>query len=358
MNANGTGARRIATSARGPDWSPTGAGLAFENAAGAVVVAAADGKDAHDVVSNGADPAWSPDGTRLAFVRAGAIFVSGADGSDERLLVNSGAEPDWSPDGGRLVFARPARPNPGLEIMPVDGGAGRSLTAGFDSEPAWSPDGRSIAFTHCWNPHRNCPDDATVIRAIRPDGTGARTLSFADDEVYDSSPSWAPDSRRLVYASAAQYEDGGDSHLRLAPGARLLTRTPTPRAAVVIHARGGRVLARITPVGEALALAVTRTVTAVLVRGRSGVRVEIYAPHRRTIRLRRASARELAADGSLLAFRVGRTIYEIDARRGRAHVVARASTTPIGLSIVGRRIAWAENLRPGRARIRTLVRPR
>jgi hypothetical protein len=51
---------------------------------------------------------------------------------------------------------------------------------------------------------------------------------------------------------------------------------------------------------------------------------------------------------------MARSIFAVDAARGRPHRIARAAATPIGLSVVGRRIAWAENL--GRkARVRALT---
>jgi hypothetical protein len=63
-------------------------------------------------------------------------------------------------------------------------------------------------------------------------------------------------------------------------------------------------------------------------------------------------AKDLSTGTGGLVFRVGRLVYAL---RGRtATLVARAATVPIGLSIEGRRIAWAENVR-GRGRVRTLT---
>jgi hypothetical protein len=52
-----------------------------------------------------------------------------------------------------------------------------------------------------------------------------------------------------------------------------------------------------------------------------------------------------------IAYRVGRSIHVV----GRGEV-ARAAAAPIGLSIDGRRIAWAENVR-GSGRIQSLTLP-
>jgi hypothetical protein len=355
IKANGTGGRQIAAPARHPDWSPSGSMIAYDDSAGSLVVVDADGSNRHVVADHASDPAWSPTGKELAFVRGEAIFVVGSDGTGERRLVDSALEPDWSPDGTHLVYAR-ASPGHGLAIAGADGSAAHGLTADYDTAPAWSPDGRSIAFAHCTNAHLNCPDDALVIRAVRPDGSGARNVTPLDDERYDASPSWAADARRIVYASRADYQDDGDPHLYVAPGGRRLTHPPSPITPIVFYTRSGRVLRSTRPRGEAVGVAVTRTTIAALVRAQGSVRLEIYTPRRRTIRLTARPAHELAASGTLLVFRSGRLIYAVDARRGRPRMVARASASPIGLSIVGRRIAWAENLRSG-ARVRVVSLP-
>ena len=65
----------------------------------------------------------------------------------------------------------------------------------------------------------------------------------------------------------------------------------------------------------------------------------------------------LAASGPRLVIRVGLRILLFDTRSGRLASIALARATPIGLSIVGRRIAWAENV--GRtARVRSVLLPR
>jgi hypothetical protein len=53
-------------------------------------------------------------------------------------------------------------------------------------------------------------------------------------------------------------------------------------------------------------------------------------------------------------FRIGRSIRSIDITTGRIRTIARASSMPVGLSLVGSRLAWAENLKSGGARVRAL----
>jgi Tol biopolymer transport system component len=351
MNADGTGARRVAVNGRNPDWSPDSSKLAYDDGEGAVVVSDATGANAQTVL-RGADPAWSPDGTRLAFARQQTIFVAGPDESGERMVTTGAVAPDWSPDGTKLVFARTDKSQPGLGIVNVDGTAARSLTSGDDRQPAWSPDGRTIAFAHCWGPHAGCPSDATQIVVVAPDGSGRRVRTNDSDETEDRAPAWAPDSQRLVFARSRSWQDDGDSHIFA--GSRRLSHAPAPRTPILVRSRGGRPLATIDPGGEAVSLAVTRELTAALVRGNTW-RLEIYSPKRRIVNLgKQRITSTLAASGRSVVFRAGRGIYVIHARSGRLRLVARAAGTPIGLSIVGRRIAWAENARGG-ARVRAVT---
>ncbi|HEY6461897.1 MAG TPA: hypothetical protein VIY73_17145, partial [Polyangiaceae bacterium] len=67
-----------------------------------------------------------------------------------------------------------------------------------------------------------------------------------------------------------------------------------------------------------------------------------------------ATAPELSAGDGTLVFRVGRSIRAVDTTTKRVRTVAKAAATPVGLSIAGRRIAWAENV-GGRARIRAIT---
>ena len=76
----------------------------------------------------------------------------------------------------------------------MDGGRRRELVAGGAYEPAWSADGKLIAY--------QCEGEVCVTNA---DGSGhARRL--APD---GGDPSWAPDSRRLVFE---HYLYGGTGH--------------------------------------------------------------------------------------------------------------------------------------------------
>jgi hypothetical protein len=229
-----------------------------------------------------------------------------------------------------------------------------SLTSTRDGQPAWSPDGNKIAYAHCSSATATGLGCAWQVFEIAPDGTGRRART-SDGEAVCKSRSWAPDSRRLAFARSREYEDEGDSHIFTL--AARLTRTPRPQTPIVVRSRTGGTLLRIDPTGEVVSLAVSRNVTAALVRGESR-RVELYAPTRRSVNLGRTkSAVTIAASGRRLVVGIGRRIFLFDTRSGRLVPIARASSTPVGLSIAGPRLAWAEDIgRHARVRGLTLAR--
>jgi hypothetical protein len=344
LNANLSGAHRIADTAREPDWAPDGTKLAYRNGLGIVVVAA-EGGEPQLVIPGASTPSWSPDGTQLAFAIGSGIYVAAADGSGNRLVIAPGAEPDWSPDGTRLVFRTPN----GLSIVNVDGTGLRSLTHDrAHRDPAWSPDGRAIAFTG-----QVYGDAIYVLSPDQPGRPELRGACGATLEDHCSDPSWAPDSTALAYAWAHDEKDNGDSHLCTTRRPFPCTRLARPQTPIAFGSRGSPRTTRVTPGGEVVALAVTRQLSAALVHAGASWQIEIYGKLPRTVRLPRRPAPALAASGTRLVLRVGRTIYALDARNGSPRVVAHAAKSPIGLSIAGRRVAWAENIGRG-ARVRAV----
>ncbi len=62
---------------------------------------------------------------------------------------------------------------------------------------------------------------------------------------------------------------------------------------------------------------------------------------------------ELTASDQLIVFRVGRSIRAASVTTQKVTTLAESASTPIGLSLEGTRLAWAENVK-GRGRIRAL----
>jgi hypothetical protein len=69
-----------------------------------------------------------------------------------------------------------------------------------------------------------------------------------------------------------------------------------------------------------------------------------------------AAAERVAISGTHVVFAIGRTIKHLDVRTQRVSQLAIASSRPIGLSIEGTRVAWAENLPPRTSRNRARIR--
>lgn len=174
--------------------------IVFERGGDLFTVHLSDGKVLRRLTENeglNTSPTWSPNGKEIVFAsdrdtRENDIYVMNADGSSQTDIASLDGDdshsPSWSPAGTRIVFVRDLNDAAGedLYVMGADGSdAHRIVTApGFDNSPAWSPDGKLIAYTH-----------NTLLRTVRPDGTGMRTL--AEDA---GQPSWSPSGRRIVYA--------------------------------------------------------------------------------------------------------------------------------------------------------------
>jgi len=361
--ADGAGATKITNQTLGeyradyaPDWSPDGSRLAFTRQEVStdsnrpwIWSMNADGSDQRKL-TRGFEPAWSPDGAKIAFAReAGGISVINADGSGLRDLTSSlvDLDPDWSPDGSMLVFwGSTAQSTTEVRAMSSDGTNLHDVAAGL--MPAWSADGR-IAFVRGLDPGE--------LRVVDPDGGN-------DHRIGDGlEPSWSPDSTRLAVTRAnSANKVGTDIYLLQADGSaetRLTTTKLEPIAPTLQlrDVRSGRLIARVAYRGQGKGVALSTSFAAVLTRDTTGAHVALYNARDGSaagvVRVR-GNATDLSISGTRVVFRSGRSIWLFDARKRHVSLLATAGAVPIGLSIDGRRVAWAENLR-GHGRIRALT---
>ena len=168
-------------------------------------------------------PVWSPDGTQVAIVANTSGEFAGGDfmklviispdvpGRDiNRFLTTRRVAlypPVWSPDGQRLAFiADEGEIDDGIDGLYVIGSnsAGQTRIGETTAAAAWSPDGEELAFA-------SIDGDAPIIYAVRPDGTGLRTVWRGESPPTSISPwpsrepsrvsqvSWSPDGSELLF---------------------------------------------------------------------------------------------------------------------------------------------------------------
>ena len=213
-------------------------------------VADADGENSQTALSSPESiisPAWSPNGMQLAYVsfeaRKPVIYVHDVATGKRRLVANfkgSNSAPAWAPDGRSLAVTLSR--DGGSQIYGIDanGGEPRRLTqsSGIDTEPKYSADGKSIYFVSDrggapqiyrmpsggGNPERvTFSGSYNISPSISPDGRwlayvsrigsafklqvmelSTSTVTSITDTSADESPSFAPNSRLIVYATQQQ----------------------------------------------------------------------------------------------------------------------------------------------------------
>jgi Tol biopolymer transport system component len=345
-----------------PDWSPDGSRIAFVRIATGqndgsrrLFVMNADGSGQRMVTqSEASSPAWSPAGTKIAFVQrfpSPGIYVVNADGTGQRRLTTSDTDsgPDWSPDGSRIVFANG---NSAIEVMNADGSGAHQVATG--TEPAWSPDGTRIAFATEIN------SASPEVHIVNLDGSGDRRVASG------WAPAWSLDERRLAVVDSSTKdfnEQATDIYLVPADGGDAIRASTATLNAIKptlqIHdAHSGLLLARAELDNGAREVALSESFAAVLAADAATAHVSLYGRDgspRGSVSVP-PNAKDLSMAGSRAVFHTGKTIWLLDARTRKAVRLTAASATPIGLSIDGNRIAWAENLGK-RARIRAVVLP-
>jgi hypothetical protein len=147
-------------------------------------------------------------------------------------------------------------------------------------------------------------------------------------------------------------------------GARWRNLKP-PQRIELRRVPSGALLGSLAVQGRARALALSRRLVAVLLAQGTSQRVDLYSTATRSlvrsVRVPPRTASALSLSGRTVVFRSGLTIYALDTSSGRVTAVAHAGRQPLGLTIEGRRVAWAENYpvghRESRGRVKTLTLP-
>ena len=169
---------KMTTQPQGAAWSPDGKRIAAFNVTGMWRVAEFSVIDAatgavtkvHDTLPQPGPPTWSPDGTRLAIAGSAPYSTRFREGTNQVLTMSATAS------GSDKWFA----PVPNLSID-SRGGCG----------PVWSPDGRKMAAIY---------EGQLAVWPVSPSGEPLGPPRRLTTEIANS-PSWAGDSRRILYLS-------------------------------------------------------------------------------------------------------------------------------------------------------------
>ncbi|MEM6602137.1 MAG: biopolymer transporter Tol [Verrucomicrobiota bacterium] len=212
MDIDGEKVRQITRDqsiALGPKFSPDGQRIAFTSYKSGypdvwVIDLARSTKRAiafFPGVNSGAS--FSPDGNTLALTlskdgNTDLYTMPAAGGNPTRIARTRGTEasPSWSPNGSEVVFVSDVRGSPQLYIVPADGGSLSRLQtfASYTTEPNWSPDGNFIAYSIM-----TAGQSQIAITDLR---TKKQTIITSSGN--NESPSWARDSRHLVFARSGK----------------------------------------------------------------------------------------------------------------------------------------------------------
>ena len=172
------------------------------------------------------------------------------------------------------------------------------------------------------------------------------------------------DLRRLVRGSWLPVPTPAPATTIAVASTRLAVSSHAELGVDVRSARSGALVRRIKTWGHVFGTPRSLAITPRFVAALSLSSIDTPAVERHSIASRHArvlpvscpSTCELAASGRAIVLRAGRSIRMVDIARRRTLVVARAAADPIGVSIEGRRIAWAENI-GGRGRVRSVTLP-
>ena len=216
-DADGEGAQPALTSPEpiiSPSWSPDGRQLAyvsFESRKPVVYI--------HEVASgrrrlvanfrgSNSAPGWPPDGRTLAVTlsRDGGSQLYTLDvtnpGSEPRRLTQSASidtEPTYSHDGKLIYFVSDRGGSPQIYRMPAAGGAPErvTFTGTYNISPALSADGRWLAYISRVN----------GVFKLHVMELATSNVTVLTDTLADENPSFAPNSRLILYATKQQVRE-------------------------------------------------------------------------------------------------------------------------------------------------------
>jgi len=167
-------------------------------------VADADGENAQAALTSPEpiiSPRWSSNGGQLAYVsfesRKPVVYVHNVASGQRRLVANfrgNNSAPAWSPEGGTLAVTLSRDGGSQLYTISSNGGEAKRLTQSnsIDTEPVYSSDGGTIYFV-------SDRGGAPQIYKMGAGGGNPTRVTFSGS--YNISPSVSADGRWLAYIS-------------------------------------------------------------------------------------------------------------------------------------------------------------
>lgn len=166
-------------------------------------VADSDGQNARSALSSPEpiiSPSWSPSGTHLTYVsfesRKPVVYVHELSTGKREVVANfkgSNSAPTWAPDGASLVATLTREGGSQLHRVSLQGGQPQRLTSGsINTEPAFSPDGSTLYFVS---------DRGGSPQIYKMPAVGGPPQRVTFSGAYNISPAISPDGRWLAYVS-------------------------------------------------------------------------------------------------------------------------------------------------------------
>lgn len=174
-------------------------------------------------------PLVSPDGQMVAFLRGPArpfnLMAVGIDGRNpvriSDVALNDGITFEWAPDSRSLLV-----PYANGDLVRVDAHGAPPVVVAHDVDVDMHafrpPDGGEILFQHHGNEEG--------LYAMRPDGTGVRTVLPPDGHGAINGARWSPDGTRIAFARKSTSGDEQRLYVVGADGTGATMLTDDPRA--------------------------------------------------------------------------------------------------------------------------------
>ena len=127
------------------------------------------------------------------------------------MIPKADSSPSWSPDGKRIAFVSDRDrfldihgfPTSEIYVMDADGENPQNLTNNRveDSSPSWSPDGKRIVFISYRDGHFIGDFEEITSEIYVMDVDGGNQQRLTENRKNDESPSWSPDGKRIAFSS-------------------------------------------------------------------------------------------------------------------------------------------------------------